>query len=157
MSCRIVECLKNNIDFQLVDLLNESEKFHGHLGPFLVIGVKAGLVGLRKFKTKRGDRDLFVKVLCRNSTPFSCVLDGLQFSTGCTAGNKRLSFEESTGMIIEIRNSEETLKMIVNHIVFENLKMNLLGNKFQNEKLRELAHEIAQMEENNLFSIERIE
>jgi len=157
MSCRIVEYLKNSAEFQLMDLLSESEKFHGHLGPFLVIGVKAGLVGLREFEKKRGERDLFVRVFCRNSTPFSCVLDGLQFSTGCTSGNKRLSFEESTGMIIEIRNNERALRMIVNQAVFENLKMELLGNKFQNEKLRELAHEIAQMEENSLFLIDRIE
>ncbi len=157
MSCRTLECLKNITDFQLKDLLNESEKFHGHLGPFLVIGVKAGLIGLRELEKKRGEKDLFVRVFCRDSTPFSCVLDGLQFSTGCTSGNKRLSFEEATGMIVEIRNNEKALKMIVNHTIFENLKMELLGNKFQNEKLRELAHEIAQMEENNLFSIERIE
>ena len=149
--------LKNSTEFQLMDLLSESEQFHGHLGPFLVIGLKAGLVGLREFEKKRGERDLFVRVFCRNSTPFSCVLDGLQFSTGCTSGNKRLSFEESTGMAIEIRNNERALRMIVNQTVFENLKMELLGAKFHNERLRELAHEIAQMEENSLFSIECIE
>jgi formylmethanofuran dehydrogenase subunit E len=81
----------------------------------------------------------------------------LQCSTGCTSGNKRLSFEESTGMVIEIRNNERALRMIVNQTVFENLKMELLGAKFHNERLRELAHEIAQMEENSLFSIECIE
>lgn len=149
--------LKNSTEFQLMDLLSESEKFHGHLGPFLVIGLKAGLVGLREFEKKRGERDLFVRVFCRDSTPFSCVLDGLQFSTGCTSGNKRLSFEESTDMVIEIRNNERVLRMIVNQTVFENLKMELLGDKFHNERLRELAHEIAQMEENSLFSIECIE
>jgi hypothetical protein len=60
-------------------------------------------------------------------------------------------------MIIEIRNNEKALRMIVNQTVFESLKMELVGIKFQNEKLRELAHEIAQMEENSLFSIEHIE
>jgi formylmethanofuran dehydrogenase subunit E len=146
--------LTENIDFQLESLLVESEKFHGHLGPFLVIGLKAGLVGLKELNAQRGNRDLFVRVLCEDEIPFTCAIDGLQFSTGCTTGNKRLSFEKSLGMVIEVKNNERTIKMILNHKFFETLRAKLLGKKFQNEKLRELAYEIAKIEENRLFSIE---
>lgn len=43
---------------KLDGLLEEAEAFHGHLGPFLVVGLKAGQLALRELGTKKGDPGL---------------------------------------------------------------------------------------------------
>ena len=148
-----LKCLNEQIDLELFSLLSESEKFHGHLGPFLVIGARAGLFGLKELMAKRGEKDIKIKASLKNSTPFTCVLDGLQISTGCTFGNKRLSFENSNGITIDLENKNGFLNIVVNEMIFEELKENLSGRKIENEKLREMAYEIAQIDEDRLFVI----
>lgn len=65
--------------------LKEAERFHGHLGPYLVIGLLAGEFALRKLGCKKyfGIR---VKVFGANKKPKSCLIDGLQLSCGATYG-----------------------------------------------------------------------
>jgi formylmethanofuran dehydrogenase subunit E len=53
-------------------LLREAEDFHGHLGPFLVIGVRAGLIGLIRLGITRGDPKLSVTAMLKNSTLLAC-------------------------------------------------------------------------------------
>jgi len=65
--------------------LREAVKFHGHLGPYLVLGVLAGELALKKLKCKKYFA-LDVKVFGANKKPKSCLLDGLQLSSGATYG-----------------------------------------------------------------------
>ena len=73
-------------------------EFHGHLGPFLVLGVRMGLAGLRELKVKRGEKKLWVTAMLNYSIPISCALDGLQVATKCTLGNKKLRLLDSSGI-----------------------------------------------------------
>lgn len=66
------------------DLLHRAISFHGHGGPFLVVGLQMGLAALRMLEAS-GLFDLCCSVKLR-SPPDSCVIDGIQFSTGCTMG-----------------------------------------------------------------------
>ena len=59
--------------------------FHGHLGPYLVLGVRAGELALKKLKVKKYFT-ISVQVWGATKRPKSCLVDGLQLSTGATYG-----------------------------------------------------------------------
>lgn len=65
--------------------LKEAESFHGHLGPWLILGILAGEAALKKLKCKKYF-GLDVKVWGASRKPKSCLIDGLQLSTGATYG-----------------------------------------------------------------------
>lgn len=65
--------------------LKEAIRFHGHLGPYLVLGLLAGDSALTKLRCK-GHFGLEVKVYGASKKPKSCLVDGLQLSTGATYG-----------------------------------------------------------------------
>ena len=65
--------------------LKEAIRFHGHIGPYLVLGVLAGDLALKKLRCKKYF-GLEVKVWGANKKPKSCLIDGLQLSTGATYG-----------------------------------------------------------------------
>lgn len=65
--------------------LKEAVKFHGHLGPYLVLGLLAGEYALKKLGCKKYF-GVEVKVRGADKKPKSCLIDGLQFSTGATYG-----------------------------------------------------------------------
>jgi len=45
------------LDTELMDVLDKAAEFHGHLGPFLAIGVRMGLLAKRTLRSD-GFRDL---------------------------------------------------------------------------------------------------
>lgn len=79
--------------------LREAEKFHGHLGPYLVLGLKAGELALKKLTCKKYF-ELEVKIWGANKKPRSCLIDGLQLSTGATYGKGNI--HKLNGSIIRI-------------------------------------------------------
>ena len=133
---------------KLKSLIEDAEKLHGHLGPFLVIGVRMGMIA-QKFL----DKNLHATVKTPFSTPFSCVIDGIQTATTCTVGNQRLKIENSKKEIVayfKTPNPHKTLKITVNPQTVEEL-MGKLSEGVSNE---ELAWEIARKPEHELFRIE---
>ncbi len=66
-------------------LLNRAIDFHGHLGPFLILGLIAGKTLLKKLATKKY---FGIEVIVSGALkkPKSCLIDGLQLSTGATYG-----------------------------------------------------------------------
>lgn len=65
--------------------INEATKFHGHLGPYLILGLLAGETFLKKIGAKK-HFGLEIKVYGASEKPKSCLIDGLQLSTGATFG-----------------------------------------------------------------------
>lgn len=142
--------------FKEVELaLKEAEKFHGHLGPFVVIGVRMGKMAKRILNSTDSENDaLQVTVEVPLITPFSCVLDGIQIATQCTVGNQKLRIKNSQKDItayFQQKKLGKTLKILVNPKVTETL-MDKISKGFQNEKL---AWEIARTPENQLFIVEK--
>jgi formylmethanofuran dehydrogenase subunit E len=66
-------------------IIKKAVSFHGHLGPFLIIGIKMGLIAKRKLKS-RSHFDMYVIAMTGTKPPISCIVDGIQISTGCTLG-----------------------------------------------------------------------
>jgi len=70
--------------FSLTDLA----AFHGHLGPYIVLGYRIG-------KYVRGNfcDDPFrmkAEVRCSGAPPQSCLADGVQLGSGCTLGKRNI-------------------------------------------------------------------
>jgi formylmethanofuran dehydrogenase subunit E len=85
------------VNYGPVDLLNAAAYFHGHNGPFLVLGLKAGdlsnrLLGREPFGTR-------VEIHSNPKPPQSCMVDGIQFSTGCTMGKGNISLHPGNGSV----------------------------------------------------------
>ena len=70
--------------------LKEAIKFHGHLGPYLVLGILAGESALKKLRCKKYF-GLNVRVWETHKKPKSCLIDGLQLSTGATYGKGNIN------------------------------------------------------------------
>ena len=83
--------------------LKEAIKFHGHLGPYLVLGLLAGALGIKKTGAKKYF-GLEVEVYGANIKPKSCLIDGLQLSTGATYGKGNIRKYASSSLKIILRN-----------------------------------------------------
>jgi hypothetical protein len=70
--------------------LQRMYEFHGHLGPYIVLGFRAGMLA-REMLESPGYFDLDAKAVCPLKTPTSCFLDGIQMGSGCTLGKCNLS------------------------------------------------------------------
>ena len=64
-------------------------EFHGHLGPYVVLGFRASKLAREKLQSP-GYFDLAAQVICPTSPPPSCFIDGVQVGSGCTLGKGNL-------------------------------------------------------------------
>ena len=137
-------------------ILKKAAEFHGHLGPFLTLGVRMGIIGIRELEVKRNEEKLRVTAMLKYSVPFSCVIDGIQVATKCTIGNKKLRLRSSSGITarFELQRGEQ-VTVAVNPAAFERLKNELLAENVPPEEVRKLAQLVASMPEEELFIIRR--
>lgn len=136
-------------------LLKRAVEFHGHLGPFLVLGLRMGLVGLRELKVRRGERKLHAIAKLLYTIPFSCTVDGLQMSTRCTIGNKRLKIMNCSGIKAKFKLKGEEITVAVNSAFLDMLRIRLPSESGPSEEIRELAQFVAYLPEEELFSVSR--
>ncbi len=90
--------------------LDDAAAFHGHRGPFLVIGYRAGRYGVKILRPET-EFDLETEVHIPFKTPFSCILDGLQCATKCTLGKKNIRCIDSKSIDIIIINKKTKKKI----------------------------------------------
>ncbi len=74
-------------------ILEKAKEFHGHLCPFVALGVKASIIAMDEIGVQRSDEnksigeDIIAIVECNN-----CFVDGVQVATGCAFGNNSLIY-----------------------------------------------------------------
>ena len=146
---------ENKWDTTLMAVIKKATDFHGHLGPFLVIGVRMGLIGIRELGAKRNDEELHVTAMTKPYVPFSCFVDGVQVATHCTIGNRKLRLRVSSSIAakFELQNGEQ-VTVRVNPSTFNGLKNGLLAEESSPEEVRKLVEIVASMPEKELFMIE---
>ncbi|HTW92170.1 MAG TPA: formylmethanofuran dehydrogenase subunit E family protein [bacterium] len=81
--------------------LAAAARFHGHLGPWLALGLKAGLRARRELGAS--PFELTAHVFCPARTPYSCFIDGVQVGSGCTLGKGNISYVRASGCRVEFR------------------------------------------------------
>ena len=140
-----------NMDIELKDILKKAAEFHGHLGPFLTIGVRMGLLAKRTLKSN-GFGDLSVTVNTGNKPPLSCVVDGIQVATGCTLGKGNIAVTNLSEVSAAFHTKHRTIQVKMKTKVFQSLKAELLDGG--PERMEETARKISSIPDAKLFSIE---
>lgn len=137
---------------ELASTIDTARKLHGHLGPFLVIGVRMGVIAKKALLASDEQCTLLrAKVAVPLFPPYSCLLDGIQVSTTCTIGNQRLTIENSEEIRVSFtkQNTDRTVNITLNPKMAEELKKKLSEDTLTEE----FALEIARLPENQVFNI----
>lgn len=129
--------------------LKEAVKFHGHLGPYLILGVLSGDFALKKLRAKKYF-GLEVKVWGANKKPKSCLIDGLQLSTGATFGKGNIQKLNSALIKIEFRNKENNKRILLE--LKDAIKNKLDNLKGHNDSQR-LAKKLYKEKRNGAFRL----
>jgi formylmethanofuran dehydrogenase subunit E len=128
-------------------LLELAVKFHGHLGPYMVLGLRMGMTAVQILKPKRLHA-LHAIVWTRKSPPESCVIDGIQVSSGCTLGKGNISVEASRQTKAVFRKGRRTLVLEPTANVSKLLSEVSGENP---EKVKELARLLFRMSDRELL------
>lgn len=96
--------------------LDAAAAFHGHLGPNLVIGIKMGNHAIAVLQPENCFK-LQTEVHCPARPPVSCIIDGLQLSTGCTMGKKSIEHVVSDGPVKVIVTNTSTGNSIAMEVI----------------------------------------
>jgi len=138
------------------DWWDEIQRMHGHVGPWNVLGWRIGKAALREFGTKWGWHELDIICYVPIKTPYSCMADGLVIGTGNSIGRLDLRLAEvvsidfihvcirrkdGVGPILSMRPRRPYLRHI---------------DAPKPEELEKLSRKCSNMEESDLFEIERI-
>ena len=92
--------------------LQKAAEFHGHLGPAVVIGARLGAAGLAAVQS---EGYFGIEVTCTgpfSTPPKSCMVDGLQLSTGATLGKRNLTIidsDEFSVIIVNLKNGKSAI------------------------------------------------
>ncbi|MHA1607543.1 MAG: formylmethanofuran dehydrogenase subunit E family protein [Candidatus Freyarchaeota archaeon] len=133
---------------EVEEMLKLAVRLHGHLGPFLVLGLRAGLTARKLLGgVSRVEAAVFLE------PPTSCILDGLQVSSGCTVGNGRLTVtatkrrEEAKATF---HSDKDVLTIVFSEDFIKQLLTSLPKDK---EELGEVAREVLRESEGKLFQM----
>ena len=129
------------------DDLARISAFHGHLGPFVVVGYRMGEVANRFLGP-----DAFKKTavaLMGGKTPRSCVIDGVQLSSGCTLGKGTISVVDhgQVACIFYSKTSDRWCKTTLRKDVLEKI------SGTPHEDMEALARSISNLPDKDLFDI----
>jgi formylmethanofuran dehydrogenase subunit E len=92
--------------------LELAKRFHGHLGPNLVIGIKMGNYAVKALGICN-HFGISVEVHCPGKPPVSCMIDGIQLSTGATMGKTNISHIISDDVVKAVFTNAETGAAVV--------------------------------------------
>jgi Formylmethanofuran dehydrogenase subunit E len=106
--------MHNHSGCRFTDLVHEYSledlaAFHGHLGPYIVLGYRIG-----RFARENFCRDPFsmqARVFCSGIPPESCIVDGVQLGSGCTLGKRNIEIIEGTPIRCEFISDGKVLSI----------------------------------------------
>jgi formylmethanofuran dehydrogenase subunit E len=120
------------------ELLENAVRLHGHLGPFLVLGLKMSLQAEKVF----GQKPEKCEVETINSKPFLCVLDGIK----AVIGSEAVTVREGNGL--SARFSKASREEVIVRV------KKALVEKYAEgpwEKSEEYAYEVIHSDDEQLF------
>ena len=126
----------------MADLPRELRKlvdFHGHLGPYVLLGYRMGLMAKSYFPSK-----FFATVFTGTEPPVSCLIDGVQFSSGCTMGKGNLTIKEGGRPVARFYDGLRSLETSPLDTVLR--RINTVGSYEAREKLALELHELSDLE-----------
>ncbi len=131
----------------MVDVLEHIKQFHGHLGPYAVIGYRMGLLANEKL----GD-DPFAKqavALTGITPPISCIVDGIQLASGCTLGKGNIAVHDDGKAAARFTGDDGTsLHLTLTPVVREEI-----DTQVTDDNIESYAADIYQRSDEELFII----
>ena len=135
----------------MVIILNETlkkiEQFHGHLGPYAVIGYRMGLIANEKL-----GKDPFCKkaiIYTGTTPPLSCIVDGIQMSSGCTLGKGNLTVQsDHVPKALFSTDEGKCLEIILKEAIQEEI-----DTKVNDENIIEYSEKMFDKSDEELFEI----
>jgi formylmethanofuran dehydrogenase subunit E len=134
------------------NIYDQAVLFHGHPGVFLAIGIRMGLLAL-KYLNSKGHFELEAFIQTRERPPYRCLLDGIQFSTGCTIGKGNLSIKYSDDEIFGVFKTEsgKEIKIVVLSEFLEHIKKQI--KDMDRFKMHDVAKKVLQMDKKEIFHV----
>ena len=140
---------------KLNSIIEYARRLHGHLGPFLVLGIKMSLAGMNKLGIGENMQSMRVEAKLPRRIPYTCTLDGIQATTQCTFGNQ-LVLKEADSLSISAKfslsNPKKQVTISLKNEILQNLIEELREAKDESTQ-EKLAWIIASTPEEKLFSI----
>lgn len=126
--------------------LENLKKFHGHLGPYAVIGFRIGSLAVEKIVV----RGKGLRCIVRTGTkpPISCIIDGIQFSSSCTLGKGNIKVEDEGVAEAVFFKNEKTIKIKLK----DNIK-NAIDREMSKENEEKLSLWVYGIGEEELFDV----
>jgi formylmethanofuran dehydrogenase subunit E len=139
----------------LTAAIEYARKLHGHVGPYLVIGLKIGNAAKKALKISETECNLLkAEVNVPLHPPFSCLLDGIQVSSTCTIGNQRLKFRNSQTIRTTFTSQKDDKRV---EITLTKQFIERLEQKRKQDKINEaFAWELMELPESQLFKIDLV-
>ncbi len=127
------------------EILERLTDFHGHLGPYLVAGWRMGKIANREL----GENPFEMKVRVKTGIgpPLSCLIDGIQFSTGCTLGKGNIEVSDEGKPEAVFSKEEKSATLTLREEVW-----NKIDEVSENE-MKHLSKEILTQDEKALFHL----
>ena len=96
-------------------VVQQSAAFHGHLGPYLVLGLRMGILA----KNILGESPFLMtaEIHTKKTPPHSCILDGVQFSSGCTLGKGNITVKEDDHIYGIFSSSSATVHITIKRTI----------------------------------------
>jgi formylmethanofuran dehydrogenase subunit E len=126
-------------------MLEEAARFHGHLGPYLALGLKMGL--LAKELLQGDPFSLSAEIHTSILPPRSCMVDGIQFSSGCTLGKGNIIIKEDSNLFGIFTRDSRSITIKVRPDIADSL------TSLSHEHLEESAQSLFSKENEDLFEV----
>ncbi|KYK35626.1 MAG: formylmethanofuran dehydrogenase subunit E family protein [Theionarchaea archaeon] len=125
--------------------IQQAKAFHGHLGPYLVLGLRMGLLAKN---TLNGDPfTLKAEIHTQKTPPWSCILDGIQFSSGCTLGKGNIQVQEDNDIYGIFYKDSQTVKIEIKKEILDSIP------HIPREELESYALQLATQKDKDLFDV----
>jgi len=141
----------HTIDFDNIspeELSKRLSEFHGHLGPYLVLGAKMGLYAKKELSSS--PFEISAEITMPLKPPLSCTIDGIQFTSGATTGKANLKVSDGLPIKIVFYKGNDGISILPKEDILEKIK-----NKVGHEDLEMLAWQIMNKEYNELFEVQK--
>lgn len=116
------------------ELERRAVEFHGHGGPFMTLGLRMGLYALERLDCK-GWFDVSCRVALRWRPPDSCVIDGIQSSTGCTMGKHNIEVDEDDGVSAAFTSGGRSVTLMLRKEVLDKVRNGLEDDEATHEMM----------------------
>ena len=135
-------CIYTGIDRQYS--LEDLAAFHGHLGPYIVLGYRIGRYVKQNFCSD--PFQMKATVFCEGVPPQSCLADGVQIGSGCTLGKRNIEIVSSREIKCEFTCGERKIAFRPKRIHFPER-----GSEDYSRLIENLAASMYSMQDAELF------